>query len=384
MRFIKGPYLQDAKTDAITIMWETNAEAKGIVKIYKAMMTSVPRGIPVEGEPIVFTDAAATLHKVTITGLSAGTDYYYEIFDGEGTQLCDKIPFRTSPDDETAISFILTSEHGGANPPYGPYTKALIERMAFEHPDFIQSVGDITRDGRNEEEWDLYLFRPFADLLRTTPFYPCVGNHEIGTNAVPDREIDRYENFHKYFAFPHYYSYDYGCAHFCVLDSSFMVERNRISKDDDYISDLKEDFMHSEQVRFLEEDLAKTDKKWKFVVFHYPPYTSSIYDVPELKCLCPIFEKYGVDIVFNSHAIVYERSHPITAGKVSKDGVRYILVGGFGKFDSWFRTKSNGRSAKLSGVSPNYVRIGLSPYRLELQAIDIDGKLFDTLVLEKD
>jgi len=98
--------------------------------------------------------------------------------------------------------------------------------------------------------------------------------------------------------------------------------------------------------------------------------------------MCRIFKKYGVDNVFNSHTIVYERSHPITAGEVSKDSVRYILVGGFNEFDEW--TKSNGLSAKLYGVSPCYVRVNLTPYRLEQQDIALDGKQFDTLVIEKD
>ena len=118
------------------------------------------------------------------------------------------------------------------------------------------------------------------------------------------------------------------------------------------------------------------------MVFHYPPYTSSIFDVPQLQVLAPIFEKYGVDVVFNSHAIVYDRSHPVKGGKVAKDGVRYILVGGYGDLDDWFREKQNGLSAKIC-ARPNYVHVAITPWRFELQAFDYEGKLFDTLTLEK-
>ena len=137
-----------------------------------------------------------------------------------------------------------------------------------------------------------------------------------------------------------------------------------------------------EAYRFLEQDLAASDARWKFVVFHYPPYTSAIWEVPELRIFVPLFERYGVDIVFNSHAIVYERSHPLKGGKPDKDGVRYILTGGFGDFDDWFWDKTNGRSAKIA-ARPNYVRVAVTPWSLELQAIDYEGKLFDTLNLEK-
>ena len=53
----------------------------------------------------------------------------------------------------------------------------------------------------------------------------------------------------------------------------------------------------------------------------------------------PLFEKYGVDILFNSHAIVYEGSHHIKAGKLDRNGVRYILTGGYGAFVHWFWDK---------------------------------------------
>ena len=146
--------------------------------------------------------------------------------------------------------------------------------------------------------------------------------------------------------------------------------------------DLLDDFENSEQYRFLEQDLAAANAKWKFVIFHYPPYVSAINDVREMKILSPIMEKHGVDLVFNSHAAVYERSHPIRQNRYDKTGIRYVVVGSFGDFESWFREKSNGFSAKLSS-RPCYVRVTVSPGSLELQAIDYEGKLFDSLLLEK-
>ena len=171
----------------------------------------------------------------------------------------------------------------------------------------------------------------------------------MGSNAVKDCEMERcYANYKKYFAFPGNYSFDYGCAHFCVLDCPSMFEEIRSSETDFYLPILKENFQNSQAYRHLEKDLAGTDARWKFVIFHYPPYASARYEVPELRILTPLFEKYSVDIVFNSHAILYERSHPIREGKPDRNGVRYILTGGFADFDYWFWDKSNGLSAKRS------------------------------------
>jgi hypothetical protein len=80
---------------------------------------------------------------------------------------------------------------------------------------------------------------------------------------------------------------------------------------------------------------------------------------------------------------VYERSHPIRENAVAKDGVRYILPGGYNDVSQWFRDKQNGFSAKTVG-RPCYVHVSLTPYTLELQAIDHEGKLFDMLTLQKE
>ena len=94
-------------------------------------------------------------------------------------------------------------------------------------------------------------------------------------------------------------------------------------------------------------------------------------------------DKYHVDIAFNSHAILYERTHPIRAGKIARGGVRYVLVGGYRSIDAWIRHKCGPLTAKISGSRPNYVRVAVSPLSLELSAIDCEGRLFDTLTIEK-
>ena len=79
--------------------------------------------------------------------------------------------------------------------------------------------------------------------------------------------------------------FDYGNSHFVVLDS------NRESE---------------EQLAWLVEDLEASKATWKFVSFHHPPFTAggnyySEHRIHLKNLLHPIFEKYGVDVVFNGH-----------------------------------------------------------------------------------
>jgi len=380
-----GPYLQDPKKDSILICWETDAVTTSEVRVYRADHPHVPaKRISASNEVGVFHGKNGKLHQVKVDGLSVGTDYYYEVCSRSETGAVSGGPFsfRTAPEETDAFSFVLTAEHGGAWDSSLPHTTPLLELIRRERPDFIQSVGDLLSDGKDASQWNFWFFRPFQNLLCNTPFYPCVGNHEVG-GAIKDCDVDGcYSNYLRYFAFPRNYSFDYGCAHFCVLDCPSMFERIDRSDADAYLPILKDDFQKRESYQFLEQDLAQSNAVWKFVVFHYPPYASAHYEVPELRIFAPLFEKYGVDIVFNSHAILYERSHPIREDRLNPSGVRYILVGGFAERDQWFWDKSNKLSAKRA-ARPNYVYAAVTPWSFELQAIDYEGKLFDTLKLEK-
>jgi len=384
----KGPYLQDVKKQSVIVMWETDVDSEGEVLVYDMYHPHVPvEKCPIKGEHLTFPAESGLMHAVTIEGLSSGHDYCYEVVakTKEERVTSGRFSFRTAPEEGTAISFVLTAEHGGVENTANPFTGAIVERIAKEHPDFIMSVGDIVQNGTRSSDWETYFFYPFEKLLHTTPFYPCVGNHEVftGGGMVPEEEQWRYHHYEKYFAFPRHYSFDYGDVHICVLDCPDMISSIERLENDAYFLKVRDDLKETAQYRFLEEDLAQTKAKWKFVVFHYPPYTSAIYDVRELQVLAPVFEKYGVDVVFNSHSIIYERSHPIKQGRVDKDGILYILVGGYGEFEDWIREKKNGLSAKVAS-RPCYVYVTVTPFSMELQAIDYEGKLFDTMRIEKE
>jgi 3',5'-cyclic AMP phosphodiesterase CpdA len=74
---------------------------------------------------------------------------------------------------------------------------------------------------------------------------------------------------------------------------------------------------------WLIEDLSANTRSWTVVIFHHPPYTKgashdsddvqeSQFDRPEWDArtqFTPIFEQYGVDVVYSGHSHSYERSY---------------------------------------------------------------------------
>jgi hypothetical protein len=67
-----------------------------------------------------------------------------------------------------------------------------------------------------------------------------------------------------------------------------------------------------EQLAWLEETLANTDAKWKLAALHHPPYSSGFHgsNAATREAFVPLFERYGVQIVFSGHEHDYQRTDP--------------------------------------------------------------------------
>jgi len=88
-------------------------------------------------------------------------------------------------------------------------------------------------------------------------------------------------------------------------------------------------------------------------------------------------------MVFTSHAIVYERSHPIRNDKIDfSNGVRYMVIGGAGEQPKWFHHKKAWHTAKSRAV-PHFVHVSATPEQMEFQAIDLNGNTFDSFTIQK-
>jgi 3',5'-cyclic AMP phosphodiesterase CpdA len=176
----------------------------------------------------------------------------------------------------------------------------IIEAIIKTKPAAVFHTGDLVANGLDYREWDVFEFVT-ADLQRAVKFYPALGNHEENSRLYFD-----------HFRLPHnerWYSVSMKKIHFVVLDTN---------------SGIPED---SPQYRWLENDLKRTDDKGKFkiVVMHHPPYSSGPHRGDEKglgQAIVPLFETYGVDVVFCGHEHAYER--------LRRNNIYYIVTGGGG------------------------------------------------------
>jgi hypothetical protein len=295
---IRGPYLQWVRPNAITIVWETVDEVDSMVEFG-----------PTTGYGSTAVDCDWTAHhEVTLTSLNPSTRYHYRIRStgqvfSEGSE--DRTFKTAAAAGQTSLTFAVLGDTQSGIPAGHfdryrnsadqdhPRSAAKIEAI---NPDFYLHAGDLVFNGSDLAAWDDF-FHFEGHLMGKVTIFPTLGESE-----------GNHYNYFRIFHLPNnerWYSFDYGNAHFVALQ----------------VDGYESTSPGSAQYQWLENDLAKTDKTWKIVFYHLPPYTYGP-DPPwqEGRNLHPLMVKYGVDIVFNSHDRNYQR--------FVVDGVTYIVTGG--------------------------------------------------------
>ena len=339
--FLVKPYLQLGKKSSpqsIQLLWHAPVSNDSWLAEYKN-----------NGEPDWKKAESQTSSTITIKGiapfnvnrasftlLKPGTVFQYRVskngqvmFNGEAKSLKSA---------EQSYRIAISGDIGAGN--------NTAKKMAYEiykaKPDMIAIAGDIVYNRGLISEyqtkfWPVYN-RDDADtlgapLMRSIPFVAAVGNHDALT-----RDLDRYPDALAYYHFwdqplngpdgkeggafvpvlqgsdankkafyegagdkyPRMtnFSFDYGNAHWTVIDSDPYVDWN-----DSTLRD------------WLAKDLAAAaNATWRFVLYHHPCFSSSRahYEQQQMRLISPILEKGKVDIVFAGHVHNYQRTYPLT------------------------------------------------------------------------
>ena len=316
---------------------------------------------------------ADTLGEVALSGLRPGTRYFYRVVctDAAGkTRDSRPMTFQTAVEPGDAFNFVVVGDTQRNPAVTGKLAKLMWERR----PHFVVHCGDVVDDGESRWQWTGDLFKPCQELFARVPVFPCIGNHE-----------KNHPNYYRYFSAPapeYYYSYRYGDAEFFVLDTNKDRTLGLLPG--------------GEQYKWLDAALAKSEARWKFCYHHHPAYSSDSDDFGDtakegttagdlrVRPLQQLYEKHHVDVVFNGHVHVYERTWPIRGGKVDrKAGVIHVTTGGgggrletFGPTPTWFQNQLR--------ADFHFCHVSIHQGELEYKVFDQDGRLFDHITLRKD
>jgi len=307
--------------------------------------------------------------RSTLTGLEPGQTYPYAIFLGRRRLAQEEL--RTNKCSGEPFTFIVFGDSGkGTQQQY-----RLAAQMAARQPDFILHTGDLIYSQGERRNYRNRFFAPYRELIRRVNFWPSIGNHDVfePIDASPYFDVfELPENGPPTVSPEHNYWFDYASARIAVIDS-----------------ELDEATLRDAVAPWLQGVLTEADTFWKFVVFHRPPYTAGAHLPSEViqRAIVPVLESTGVDLVFNGHDHMYERTHPIRGGKLAEDGngVVYVVSGAGGAmlYEALPPEQRPPYLAALHNEVHSFTHVSVNGDELTLEQIALDGEILDRWALRK-
>ena len=352
-----SPFLQGCSPNSMTVTWETSRPSTSVVRY--GSTEDLP--LAVEGQP------ESLIHQVKLEGLPPDTPFLYRVesVDDQGRKLESEVrTFQTAPEAGTPFAFAVISDTQS-----NPKVAKKIAQLAWaKRPHFLLHPGDLVGTGTDRNQWLRQFFPSMEPLISRVALFPVLGNHE---------QDARY--YYDYMALPppeYFYEFRFGNAHFFLLDSNRRVDPE------------------SEQYKWLEKQMKASDARWKFVCYHHPAYSSDddygafwkgppAHGVSRMRAMVPLFDRYGVDIVWNGHVHSYERTWPMKAGEVVEEGgTIYMVTGGGG---GGLEVAGPARPSFQNNIrrGHHWCYIAINGGTLEMKAYDLEGHLFDVLTLRK-
>jgi acid phosphatase type 7 len=330
--------------------------------------------------------SAHRIYAATLMHLAAGKPFDYRLVRNQQVVFTGQALAKNSA--KQAYRFAVFGDCGANT----PSQRKIAYQVSLAKPNFIFIPGDIVYGGGRISEYRTNFFSIYeageaapdkgAPLLESSTMIAAPGNHDTdedrdegapdvlayflywdqplngpalkpgGSNSPlpPGAKFDSAFDAAAGPRFPSMenFSFDWGNAHWTVLDSN------------DYV-----DWNDPALRKWIADDLrAATKKKWRFVAFHHPGFNSSKahFNDQWMRTLADVFQAGKVDVVFAGHVHNYQRSYPLTfqindSGKPGatpwKDLLKKPLDGAFSldtEFDGITKTHPKGIIYLVTGA----------------------------------
>ena len=292
----RGPLLQQPSPSSVIVVFDLDEAVEAEVRVSGEAFSS---------------GAAAMHHEVEVTGLDTDTVYPYGVYSGD-VALSEGHQLTTAVAPGSDFRFVAIGDTRSGHEDHA----ALVAAIQGEDARFVLHTGDLVSDGEEVEDWDQF-FEIEDPMLHDLPLFPVLGNHD-----EEDGEALLYEEA---FALPGnelYYSFDFGNAHFVVLDQ--YVNMVLLCTVDEVLAD---NCLDEEQLAWLEADLAAASETAEviFASAHIGAYSSKAgrSGNSHLRALLPWLASLGVDVILTGHDHYYERGF-------TDNGLPYVITGGGG------------------------------------------------------
>lgn len=322
------------------------------------------------------------INRASVTGLKSGSDYIYQV--GEGENMSPAYAY-TVPSSSDSFRFTAVGDAQLGKPVeeldrQKSIWHKVLNKIKYHFPDssFLVSLGDQVNNFDDMEQYGAFLNQ---GALYSMPLVPVKGNHDVGG-----------PQYSEHFTLPNLSSFgtcddeedgDYwfarGNALFMVLD---VMDTAKWGEHKDFIASAVE---------------ANPDAKWRIIFSHYSPYNGYEDYMEMAQELRPYFlefaDAYDIDLVMSGHDHSYTRTYFIQSDGSFKEyespaenpeGTMYMILSS--SSGSLYRRPSSQNEAAVSKKrsSPEVTDVLVSAGSLKICTYDAETwELTDEFEIQK-
>jgi 3',5'-cyclic AMP phosphodiesterase CpdA len=345
-------FLQQVGTHSAIVKWRGDA---GSV-CFSSKLTDLSK--PNWPRCVAGVATAGNHYEAQLEGLAPQQTYYYSVAGQTGASQHFQTPPNSNKAPRDGNTHIWIVGDSGTRTEAGHVGEAEGVRDGFlaynaanggEPVDLFLMLGDNAYTSGSDVQYQGAVFELYTEILAQAPVWPTIGNHEMGNgdlaafrlfnvgglsvsadpNSYSDGDPNTVDNGMPYFDIftlptrgenggvpsgtEQYYSFDAGNVHVVSLDSQLSA---------------RDTAQRAAMKDWVIADLAANERDWTIVIFHHPPYSRGTHDSDSTALLMqpftnrldlpmvdmrveftPIFDAYGVDLVYSGHSHNYERSY---------------------------------------------------------------------------
>ena len=303
---------------------------------------------------------ALRCNTVSLSGLMPGTQYYYQVGDGEKWSEVYHFTTDTAKAEQTnffILGDIQTSETSNLS--------AALSQLKNGSYAFGIQTGDAIDGPTRFYEWRTFFTQMNSGKLNGVNIFHALGNHEYNGDAegaisknifnLPDSRMNSW------------YSMEYGNV--CVV----VVNHKNTGENGGLV----------EATAQIAEQL-KTDCAWKVLVTHEPVYgTEGVLSDEAMTAIAANLEKAGIDFVFSGDDNSYARTFPMLGNKAqaedSSEGIVYYICGDLsGKTATCTKLPCHAKVIERTKYQGMYMTATADEASMTINAYKYDGTPLDS------
>jgi len=284
-----------------------------------------------------------------------------------------RIPSFTVPAGRPGVAyerFIVIGDLGTGRSGQFDVAARMAERARQDGLDYWLTTGDnIYNDGVesiDDPQWLTKFEKAYADSSLQVPIYATLGNHDHRGSVQAQVDYGRRNKNWKMEA--PYYTFSRTLADGTKVQF-FAIDSTPIHRELEGTA---------AQLAWLDDELTKSEARWKIVFGHHPLYghhPTRGHDKAMIANFEPLFVKHGVDVYFAGHDHTLEMLKPV-------NGVHYVISGAAGGPDIAYNVNWTDESYYVATLG-GFVLCRISKDELVVEFVRMDGKTQYAHVLTK-